>query len=256
MKRAPIFIVCVLYCLVGVTQSGSLDYFPPKNYGGKEQLKKIVDNEVIGEEAPKKGKIHVQISIDENGKLVSKVIFKSSHSSFNAAALRVVDKLLWHPAYMMGTPVGGELLLAIPFNKKQSTQAKEQNPVTVNSIHLVDTSNTIYLQKDLDSLPEVIYPQMGYSNISDFVLRNFEFPETAIKYSVQGKVAVEFVVEPRGYLSNLRVVNQLGAGCDIEVVKWINQLYFSPAMKDGKLVRTTMKAEVLIRMPQALLQVH
>jgi len=40
VKRTLIFILCFLYCLIGVTQSGSIDYFPLKNYGGKEQLKK------------------------------------------------------------------------------------------------------------------------------------------------------------------------------------------------------------------------
>ena len=246
----------VLLSLYGDSQTYNSNYFPPKNYGGKEQLRKIIAHEVDQRDIPSRGRVLLRVAISEEGKLTSKEIFKSSDDALNTEALRIVDKVLWHPAYLRGEAIEGSVLISIPFSKKHARKVAGSKPIKVKVDSLIDTSCRIYSKQEVDSLPQVIYPSASYSSITDFVLKNFNYPEMAIKYAVQGTTGVEFIIEPLGYVSNVRIYNQLGAGCDVEVAKWINQLYFTPPMKGGKLVRVKMRVQVPIHTAQSQLQVH
>ncbi len=188
--------------------------------------------------------------------MISKEIFKASADAFGIEALRIIDKVRWHPAYMYGETTEASMLVSIPFSKKYTRKVRELNLLKMNRDANIDLSNFIYTNQQVDTLPKVLYPRGSYTSITNYVLKNFNYPEMAIKYAIQGIVGVEFIIEPRGYVSNVRIYHQLGAGCDVEVAKWINQLYFKPAIKEGKLVRVKMRVEVPIHASKSILQVH
>ena len=75
-----------------------------------------------------------------------------------------------------------------------------------------------------------VYPG-GEQALKSFLQRNIRYPKLAIDNKIQGKVHVSFVVEKNGTLSNLKVVQGIGAGCDDEALRVVSKM---PRWKPGK----------------------
>ncbi|HEX9659799.1 MAG TPA: energy transducer TonB, partial [Rhodothermales bacterium] len=79
------------------------------------------------------------------------------------------------------------------------------------------------------------------------ILQRLEYPEIARKAGIEGRVTVEFVVEPDGSVSNAHVVKGIGGGCDEAAVKAITETPFTPGMQRRKPVRVRMWMPVVFR---------
>ena len=71
-----------------------------------------------------------------------------------------------------------------------------------------------------------------------YVKANIHYPEQAIKDNVQGKVYVTFVVEKDGSLTDIKVMQGIGDGCDEEAVRLIKASpKWNPGEQNGVIVR-------------------
>ena len=77
------------------------------------------------------------------------------------------------------------------------------------------------------------YPEPigGFAAFYAFVGENLNYPNTAIKQGVEGKVFVQFVVEKDGSLSNFKVVKGIGPDCDAEAIRVLS---LAPDWQPGK----------------------
>ena len=67
------------------------------------------------------------------------------------------------------------------------------------------------------------------------------YPADALQKRVEGRVYVGFVVEKNGSLSDVKAINGIGAGCDEQAVRAVqNASPFKPASQRGKPVRVKM----------------
>ena len=74
-----------------------------------------------------------------------------------------------------------------------------------------------------------------------YVSQAVNYPPSAIRRGISGKVYVEFVVDKDGSLSNLNVVKGIGGGCDEEALRVIkNSPSWNPGKQRGKPVRVRM----------------
>ena len=48
---------------------------------------------------------------------------------------------------------------------------------------------------------------------------NMTYPQEALSSGTQGVVKVQFVVEPDGSISNPKILNGIGSGCDEEAIR-------------------------------------
>jgi periplasmic protein TonB len=64
-----------------------------------------------------------------------------------------------------------------------------------------------------------------------FIQKNIRYPKLAVQNKIQGKVYVSFIVEKNGSVSNVRVVQGIGAGCDDEAIRVVMMM---PRWKPGK----------------------
>ena len=60
---------------------------------------------------------------------------------------------------------------------------------------------------------------------------NIHYPELARSTGIEGKVAIEFIVNEDGSVSNAKVVRGIGGGCDEEALRIVNNM---PKWKPGK----------------------
>ncbi|HNW69784.1 MAG TPA: TonB family protein [Bacteroidales bacterium] len=77
-----------------------------------------------------------------------------------------------------------------------------------------------------------------------FLRNNIKYPKLALQNKIQGKVYISFIVEKNGSLSNIKVLQGIGAGCDEEALRVVNLM---PKWKPGK--TQGREVRVVITMP-------
>ena len=68
----------------------------------------------------------------------------------------------------------------------------------------------------VDQMPE--FPS-GDKGLYEFIADNIKYPAEAKEEGIKGRVFVNFIVEPDGSVSDIRVLRGIGGGCDEEAVR-------------------------------------
>lgn len=74
------------------------------------------------------------------------------------------------------------------------------------------------------------------------------YPEIAKKAGVEGRVIVQFVVNEQGMVENPVVVRGIGAGCDEEAIRAVQQARFTPGKQRGKPVKVKMSLPITFKL--------
>lgn len=84
-------------------------------------------------------------------------------------------------------------------------------------------------------------PANGLEAYQQYLEQNQRIPETARRSNVHGKVTVSFTVDRTGALKDLTVLKSVGAGCDEELIRLIQQgPSWSPSKEGGRPVSSTV----------------
>ena len=80
----------------------------------------------------------------------------------------------------------------------------------------------------------------GMTKLADYLAKNIKYPQMARESGIQGRVFVNFVVEPDGSVSNVTVMRSLGGGCDEEAMRVVKSMpKWKPGKQRGKPVRVS-----------------
>ena len=80
----------------------------------------------------------------------------------------------------------------------------------------------------------------GEGEMYHFLAMNIKFPPKLIEDNVQGKVVVQFTVQPNGSLTDFEVVRSLSAEADAEALRVVKEMpKWEPALSEGKAVAST-----------------
>jgi protein TonB len=78
----------------------------------------------------------------------------------------------------------------------------------------------------------------GEQALKSFIQRNMIYPKLAQQNKIQGRVYVSFVVEKNGSLTDIKVVQGIGAGCDDEALRVVRLMpKWKPGRRQGHEVR-------------------
>lgn len=82
-----------------------------------------------------------------------------------------------------------------------------------------------------------------------YVLSEIRYPVAARKSNTEGTVDVQFVIERDGSLSNVKALNSIGAGCDEEAVRVVqNASGFKAGSQRGRTVRVAMVMPITFKL--------
>lgn len=70
------------------------------------------------------------------------------------------------------------------------------------------------------------------------------YPEIARNAGIEGRVILQFIVEPDGSVSNPVVVRGIGGGCDEEALRVVSEAVFTPGRQRGEPVRVKMSLPI------------
>ncbi len=94
----------------------------------------------------------------------------------------------------------------------------------------------------VESMPE--FPG-GAEQMMIFIAKNIKYPPMARESGIQGRVFVNFVVEPNGSVSNVKVLRGIGGGCDEEAIRVVETMpKWTPGRQRGKAVRVSFNLPV------------
>ncbi len=89
----------------------------------------------------------------------------------------------------------------------------------------------------------------GEQKLMEFVSKNIKYPQIARETGIQGRVFVNFVVEPDGSVSNVSVLRGIGGGCDEEAMRVVKSMpKWKPGKQRGKAVRVQYMLPVNFRL--------
>ncbi|MBC8051561.1 MAG: energy transducer TonB [Sphingobacteriaceae bacterium] len=104
-------------------------------------------------------------------------------------------------------------------------QNEQQQPLTEPSA--VQGTDKVYDFSLVDVVPE--FPG-GQRELTKYLTTTLKYPVVAKQNNVQGKVYLSFIVEKDGLLSDIKVKQGIGSGCDEEAVRLLRN---SPKWKAG-----------------------
>lgn len=94
----------------------------------------------------------------------------------------------------------------------------------------------------VESMPE--FPG-GMGALMKYLAENIKYPALAKESGIQGRVFINFVVEPDGSISNVKVLRGIGGGCDEEAVRVVKSMpNWKPGKQRGKPVRVSYNLPV------------
>lgn len=199
-------------------------------------------------EAGIEGEVELTFTVQADGRSKDMRVSRSLGDAPDKEALRVGKLIRWHPASVGGSALDTERTLKIQVSAKKyrKAHAKDAPPLPFASLP-ADASGELYQDRGTDSLAVPIIAK-GLRGLPVYLAENMRYPEDARRRDIQGKVAVEFVVETSGNVSNIRAVEALGAGCDDEAMRLIRSMKWRPAIKGGQRVRSIVKMDIQFRL--------
>ena len=91
----------------------------------------------------------------------------------------------------------------------------------------------------------------GNQGIMQFLGSHIIYPEQAKKNNNQGVVALSFVVEKDGSVSNVTILHDIGGGCGAEAVRVVKLMpKWTPGMVDGAAVRVRYTLPVRFKLDE------
>ena len=89
----------------------------------------------------------------------------------------------------------------------------------------------------------------GMKAMMDYLKENTEYPAKAVKKKIQGRVIVQFTVDEKGRLSDIKVVKSVEPSLDAEAVRVVKSMpRWKPGMQNGKAVKVRYTLPVTFRL--------
>jgi protein TonB len=94
-------------------------------------------------------------------------------------------------------------------------------------------------QKEIFIMAEEMpsYPG-GDAERQKFLADNIQYPQQAAEAGLQGNIYIEFVVDSKGNITDVKILRGIGGGCDEEAIRVIKMMpQWHPGKQNGKTVR-------------------
>ena len=127
----------------------------------------------------------------------------------------------------------------------------EPDIAQLSEVVVVGYGGTRREEGDDTQIIELAEPAGGKRAFKEYLTQNLRYPEQALNNKVEGRVTVQFTVDPSGKMSDFRVLRGLGYGCDEEVIRLIQQgPRWRPSRKNTEAVTDKVKVRMRFSLPK------
>lgn len=253
LKNGSVFL-SILFILCKISVFGQLDYVPATNYGGKYSLQDLIDKELVYPDSSFKneyeGTVYFKFIINEYGKPEKLSILEGVNKEIDKEAVRIFNKILWLPAREEGSATSSVETLEIKFNireHKKRMRARRYKKLPYGPFK-IDTSFAVYSLDSLEVKPKPHLPN-GQTDIQKYISAVVKYPQDAIRSNISGTTRIQYIIEPYGGITNIRIIDKLGGGCSLSVAALLKNIKCSPGIYNGMAVRTVQEISIAFILP-------
>ncbi|WP_026880462.1 TonB family protein [Hymenobacter norwichensis] len=178
----------------------------------------------------------------------------------NGAVLPGVTVLAKGTAIGASTAADGSFALLVPDSVKALTFHYIGYTVSEKTLKAADSTVALALAPDTKQLSEVVVvrrerppapmsvgalPAGGYKAFREYLKKNLEYPEKALKDNKEGTVKLRFTVDVDGSLQDIKVMSSLSEECDAEAIRLLKEgPRWYPAISKGR--RTARSVDISV----------
>ncbi|MEJ0055187.1 MAG: TonB family protein [Bacteroidota bacterium] len=214
-----------------------------KNYEKDGQwICRFQNGTILFKETYSKGKFEIGTNYNRAGEKLDKYYFPAQNTLLVHYKFAITEKL---------TLAQGVKANDYPFLRKLFIPAVTVPSTAEQVIHNgnlnIDSTKEVFTPVEVSAHPiggmQAFYRAIGQA---------IRYPKEARTHRIQGRVYVEFVIEKDGSLSNFRVVNGIGSGCDEEAIRVIKEsnetVKWEPGKQKGVPVKQRYTLPIIFRM--------
>ena len=242
-------LIMTLLVIIAFSLNMNAQIKSPEPISGYSLTKKIVQNHLIYPKDALKnresGEITVYYVVDEKGKSSQFSVKEAFNEECAEEAIRLVKMIEWNPGLKNGKPAEYQDYYTVDFSARSYKKAEEKSPRVMIPAqdYPAQKSNSIYTLKELSKAPQPYFEIPGVT-INSYIRSNLVYPDQAKQFEIQGTVKLSFIIETDGIASNIIVENSVGGGCDNEAIRLLQDLVWTPGVKNDSLVRTRSSQEI------------
>ena len=216
-----------------VSNTDEVPSFP----GGEAAFNKFLSDNIKYPKAAKdakiEGKLWVNFIVEKDGTLGSIHVLRDPGYGLGDEAVHVIKlSPKWIPGTENGKTVRVNYTLPVSFSLATNKATSPITPQINNSLNKVNEEPVYKAVKVMPSFPG------GDNGLNNFLTKNIRYPKEAKESNVQGKVILQFIVEPDGALSNIKALRGPGPGLGAEAMRVMAMSpKWTPGIQDGKAVR-------------------
>ena len=103
--------------------------------------------------------------------------------------------------------------------------------------------------KDKRFVKKLEYPG-GSEALKKFIKINLGYPQEALLHRVEGKVFINYEVNDKGEVHNVKVTSGIGYGCDQEAKRIVKLLKYPSQINKGVRINTKFKIVIHFNLPK------
>ena len=252
MRKYETLTLVILLAIMSLCVNAKSQTTTPEPVSGKTLTGKILKNHMI---YPKKaldqklgGKISVSFTVGKDGIGKDFKTAESFDEECAEEAIRLVKMIEWNPASKDSEPIEYQMDYTVDFSPKSyaKAEAKNQRIMLPAQNYPAQRSNKVYETEDLHVSPR-FYFSNPQATIGGYLRNELKYPEQAKQFEIQGTVKMNFIIETDGRASNIVIENSVGGGCDNEAIRLLQDLMWTPGIKNDSLVRTRTSQEITFK---------
>ena len=196
------------------------------------------------------GTVPVSFIIEKSGDISEVKVVTPLGPELDAEALRLVKSApKWTPARHRGQVVRQRVTIPVSFvmspgSRVVTRPAKDGPAASAPANSDPDPDGPVTVAPDKPTRPVG-----GEQAFFDWIEKNQQYPALARRRKIQGRVMVEFMVQPDGTLTDARVMKKMGSGLDEEALRLIKTApKWEPASYKGRPLKQKMVLPVIFQL--------
>ena len=211
------------------------------NGGELNKFYEFIDEEFNYSTVTKAGKIVVSFTVTELGEVKKIKVLEFPNVEAASEIKRVLNKSpKWEPAKRAGNAFSVVVKMPLLFKQKINSQPASNRETIKNDLDSVKISNDATSNRKEFS--------GGLNKFYEYINKNYRLPDVP---GLTGKVKISFVINEDGRLSDYKIIDDLGYGTAKELIRVLKSSSnkWSPALKDGKPVKSEFTLPLSIKIP-------
>jgi TonB family protein len=134
----------------------------------------------------------------------------------------------------------------------QQAEIKKESKLIVTEPSKKKVTKAESIESKKESIKEDVYfeaePTLGYPHLYNYFNTNLQYPQEALKDSIQGVESVTFIINKKGLPTKVEILNTLGVPFDREVLRLLEKMpVWKPATLNGNPVLSKVSVPFTFR---------